>query len=536
MDALTYLQNMVISYSNLKDSSIILTGIISVSILLVIELFSFVFIRISDKKWNLKQNLLKITLLQSFRIFLRFLIIYLFLMAIKSPEEADYPARLIYRGAELAILSFGIISAVLKMVRVVKKRSPDSTKDFTAGDKLKITSEKSIRIIVFLIVFSLFISQLKREFALELQTELWISLIVIINSILLMIALFFAVEKILPQIQNYMNEHFPSGLSRLFLLIIAGPLKVFIIALFLISIKPVMPEQSKLMDITSKLIEITASAAIIMVLFNFIEIFITRLSKYSELETNSLDKTLIEMIRMIIRVCFIVVFIFLSIRVITGKPLTTLLAGLGIGGLAVALAAQDTLKNFFGSIMIMIDKPFKVGERITGEGYDGTIESIGFRSTRIRTLTGNQVVIPNDKVAQSSIENIGRRQSIRRLTNITITYSTPPEKVELALSIIRGILDNHEGMPQDMPPRVFFNEFNAASLNILVLYWYSPPNYWEFMRFSEEVNLKIMKMFAAEGIEFAFPTYTTYLEQEDGKSLKLDIGDSRLSDGIKLTE
>ena len=536
MHFFSYLQKILISYSNLENNSIILAGIISLSVILLTELFSFVLLKKISKNGNLKHSLLKITMCQSLRVFLRFLIVYLFLMSIKSPKETEYPASLIYRAVELAILSIGIIAVVFKMVKVVKKRSIDSTIDSTTTDKLKRTSEKSLRIIVILIVFSLFVSQLKREFTFELQTELWISLIVIINSILLMIVLFFAVERILPQLQNYMDEHFPSGFSRNFLLIIGNPLKIFIITLFLLSIKPMMPEQTKLIEVTSKLIEITASAAILMMLFNLTEIFISRLSKYSELETNSLDKTLIEMIRMIIRVCFITVFIFLSIRVITGKPLTTLLAGLGIGGLAVALAAQDTLKNFFGSLMIMIDKPFKVGERILAEGNDGVIESIGFRSTRIRTLTGNQVVIPNDKVAQASIENIGRRQSIRRLTNITITYSTSPEKVEKALSIIREILDNHEGMPADMPARVYFNEFNAASLNIIVLYWYSPPDYWEFMRFSEEVNLRIMKMFASEGIEFAFPTYTTYLEQEDGKSLKLDISDSIPIPQTKISE
>ncbi|MBI9108256.1 MAG: mechanosensitive ion channel [Spirochaetales bacterium] len=439
-----------------------------------------------------------------------------------------YPVSIIYRGIELAVLNIGSIAAIMKMIQVLKRRSIESSIGTTASGKLKTTSEKGISLIVILLVFSMYISQLKREFSYELKTELWISSIVIINSVLLMMALFFAVEKILPRIQNYLNTHFPSGLAKYFLSIVAGPLKIFVITVFLILIKPVMIEQAKMIDVVVKLIEITISASIIWILSNFVEIFISRLSKYSELDTNSLDKTLIEMIRMIIRVCFIAAFLFLSIRVLTGKPLTTLLAGLGIGGLAVALAAQDTLKNFFGSIMIMTDKPFKVGERISVEGYDGVIESIGFRSTRIRTLTGNQVVIPNDKVAQASIENIGRRQSIRRLTNINITYGTTPKKVEKALSIIRGILDNHEGMLPDMPARVFFNEFNADSLNILVLYWYSPPDYWEFMRFTEEVNLKIMKMFDAEGIEFAFPTYTTYLEQEDGKSIKLNINDSTI--------
>jgi MscS family membrane protein len=219
------------------------------------------------------------------------------------------------------------------------------------------------------------------------------------------------------------------------------------------------------------------------------------------------------------------------LRALSGKPLSTLLAGLGIGGLAVALAAQDTLKNFFGSLMIMLDKPFAIGQRVTFGGYDGTVEEIGFRSTRVRTLTGHQVTIPNEKVASESVENIGRRPSIRRLTNITITYDTPPNKVEKALAIIREILENHEGMESDYPPRVFFNEFNDASLNLIMLYWYHPPDWAAYMAFSERVNLQIMRAFEAEGIEFAFPTTTNYLSQDERRPLHISISnDTELID------
>ena len=164
-----------------------------------------------------------------------------------------------------------------------------------------------------------------------------------------------------------------------------------------------------------------------------------------------------------------------------------------------------------------------LGDRVVLDGIDGPVEDIGFRSTRIRTLTGHLVAIPNEKMATINIENIGRRPSIRRLTNITITYDTPPEKVERALTIIREILENHEGMAPDFPPRVYFNEFNDASLNILMIYWYFPPNYWDFLAFNERVNLQIMRAFEEEGIEFAFPTTTTYLAHDDRRPLSITI-------------
>ena len=207
-----------------------------------------------------------------------------------------------------------------------------------------------------------------------------------------------------------------------------------------------------------------------------------------------------------------------------GLKVSTLLAGLGVGGLAVALAAQDTLKNLLGSIMILLDKPYKVGQRILVKGHDGVVEEIGLRSTRIRLLTGHQTVIPNDEMAKIDIENIGQRPHIRRRTNIGITYDTPPEKIEKAVDIILKILDNHEGMDPGFPPRAYFNEYNPYSLNIWVSYWYHPADYWDYMKFSQGVNLQIAREFQKEGIKFAFPTSTTYLSQDDNQPLVVNLG------------
>jgi MscS family membrane protein len=259
-------------------------------------------------------------------------------------------------------------------------------------------------------------------------------------------------------------------------------------------------------------IDVLSTLAVVLFVYRLIELLIFELSKFAEREDNLLDKSFVQMMRMITRIIVIVFGAIYLLRVISGKPLSALLAGLGIGGLALALAAQDTLKNFFGSIMIMLDKPFTVGQRVTAGGIDGTVEEIGFRSTRVRTLTGHLVTIPNEKLATDSVENIGRRPSIRRLTNITITYDTPPEKVEKAVSIIREILDNHEGMDPDFPPWVYFNEFNDTSLNILMIYWYFPPDYKAYLNFTE-------------GIEFAFPTTTTYLAHDNRRPLHISISD-----------
>ena len=210
-----------------------------------------------------------------------------------------------------------------------------------------------------------------------------------------------------------------------------------------------------------------------------------------------------------------------------GVSLVPLIAGLGVGGLAVALAARPTLENLIGGFMILLDRPYRVGQRVLVKGYDGNVEKIGWRSTRIRLRTGPQVTIPNEEMARLDLENIERRQFIRRLANITITYGTPPEKVERAVQIIKDILDSHEGMEPGAPPWVYFNEFNADSLNIVVYYWYHPPNLEKFLAFSEKVNLKIMRAFEKEGIEFAFPTTTNYLTQAEGQPLNVKIDNAQ---------
>jgi MscS family membrane protein len=198
-----------------------------------------------------------------------------------------------------------------------------------------------------------------------------------------------------------------------------------------------------------------------------------------------------------------------------GIPLTTLLAGAGVSGLALALAAQDSLKNILGSMMIMLDKPFRVGERIVVRGYDGIVEDIGLRSTKIRLLTGHLVSIPNEEMDRVEIENIGRRPFIRRAVTIELPSDTPSVKILRALDILRTILENHEGMAEDLPPRVFLRDINESSVGIFMVYWYHPPKYWDFLAFSERVTLEMSEQFESEGISFAAPALTVHIPPDE---------------------
>lgn len=201
-----------------------------------------------------------------------------------------------------------------------------------------------------------------------------------------------------------------------------------------------------------------------------------------------------------------------------GIPISTLLASAGIGGLAVALAAQDTLKNLFGTIMLLTDKPFRVGERILFKNYDGVVEDIGLRSTKVRLLTGHQVILPNDELARTDIENVGRRLHIRRTAVLEIPAATSVAKIRRALEIVRAALENHEGMRGDFPPRVYLRDFKESSVGIFFIYWYHPPNYWDFLAFSERVNLEILERLESEQIPFALPAISVQMSDADDRA------------------
>lgn len=249
-------------------------------------------------------------------------------------------------------------------------------------------------------------------------------------------------------------------------------------------------------------------------------------------QDNSTSKMFAPAIRKTLRVAVVILVLIQLFQILSDKPIASVIAGLGIGGLAVALAAQDTLKHFIGSFVIAGDRPFEIGDRVVVDGHDGPVESIGMRSTRIRTLEGHLVSIPNGELANRTIRNIGKRPFIRRVGNVTITYDTPSAKIERAVEILKEILDNHEGMHEELPPRVYFNELNSASLNILFLYWYHPPDYWAYMDFTQKVNLEIMRRFNAEGIDFAFPTQTLHLAGDKARPLNVGLtGNHQNTDG-----
>lgn len=246
------------------------------------------------------------------------------------------------------------------------------------------------------------------------------------------------------------------------------------------------------------------------------------LKRFGSDDSVNIDDMLIPIVGKSIRVAVVILVVLQSAQALSDQPITSILAGIGIGGLALGLAAQDTIRNFFGSLMIFADKPFNVGELIDLDGKLGSVLEVGVRTTKIRTLDGHVLTVPNGNLANMTIHNIGKRQYIRRVFDVTITYDTTPDMVQRAREILVEILDNHEGMNEDLPPKVYFDNLNSDSLNLKCFYWYHPPDFWAYMEFTEKVNSEIFRRFNEEGIDFAFPTQTIYLAGD--KDRPVDIG------------
>ncbi len=241
-----------------------------------------------------------------------------------------------------------------------------------------------------------------------------------------------------------------------------------------------------------------------------------------------MDSLLIDLIRKTVKVVVILIAVLFILQNILSLNITSLLAGAGVVGLAIAFAAQETIANVFGSIMIVLDRPFSIGDRVRIGDVDGMVEAVGLRSTQIRSLDGFLFCVPNRQVADGTIENIALRPTIKWPFSIGLTYDTTPEKMEEACRILHEILDGHPGFNMEtQPPIIYFTDYKDWSLNISVIVWFQTLDYLQFLRWKHEINLEILRRFNAAGLNFAFPTNTTFVAGDRNYPLELLSGDRR---------
>jgi len=194
-----------------------------------------------------------------------------------------------------------------------------------------------------------------------------------------------------------------------------------------------------------------------------------------------------------------------------GVNITTVVAGLGVGGVAIALAVQSILGDIFASLSIVLDKPFVIGDYIVVDNFRGTVEHIGLKTTRLRSLSGEQLVFSNNDLLKSRIQNYKRMNERRASFSIGVTYQTSYKNLKKIPDIIKTIIEKNENARFD---RSHFYSYGDFSLNFQTVYWVTIPDYSIFMDTQQEINLAIFKKFEEEGIEFAYPTQTIFVEKE----------------------
>lgn len=198
--------------------------------------------------------------------------------------------------------------------------------------------------------------------------------------------------------------------------------------------------------------------------------------------------------------------------------ITSLLAGLGIGGLAFALAAKDTVENIFGSITILIDRPFQIGDWVVIGGVEGSVESLGLRSTRIRTFYNSLITVPNSNLIKANVDNMGARRYRRISVMINVTYNTPPEKIDAFCEGIRELIRQHP-YTWKHNYHAWLNQFGSHSLDILLYCFLETPDWPTELRERHRLFVDIVRLAKRIGVEFAFPTQTLYLERGAGPAV-----------------
>ena len=193
-----------------------------------------------------------------------------------------------------------------------------------------------------------------------------------------------------------------------------------------------------------------------------------------------------------------------------GVDITALVAGLGIGGLALAMASKESLENLLGSFTIFLDKPFTVGDTVTAGSVTGKVEKVGFRSTQLRTFDKSLVTVPNKMMVDAELDNLGMRPVRRVKFDIGLNYETTAEQIKKIVSDIQTMVDDHPRTNDE--GKVRFQEFGSSSLDVLVIYFVDSPSWDDLIDVREDINYKIMEIVKKHNSDFAFPSTTVYLQ------------------------
>ncbi len=251
--------------------------------------------------------------------------------------------------------------------------------------------------------------------------------------------------------------------------------------------------------------------SIFWIIIRFVDYISLILHKKAEQTENRMDDQLIPFVIDIIKIITYIFGLIIVMSNVFNINITALATGLGIGGIAIAMASKESLENLLGSFTIFLDQPFTVGDIVTVGTITGTVEKVGFRSTRIRTFDKSLVTVPNKKMIDAELDNLGMRPVRRVKFNIGLTYDTSPEQIKAIVLEIQEMINKHKDTNQE--GKVRFQEFGSSSLDILIVYFVQSPKWEILINVKEDINYKIMEIVKRNKSDFAFPSTTVYLNK-----------------------
>lgn len=333
-------------------------------------------------------------------------------------------------------------------------------------------------------------------------------LLLIILSMVIFYVFTFLFEKLI--FQTLLSLGY-KDVARKYIHPVAKPFSILVVVFFLIVFVRVL----QLPPITAKYIQLVLNAAVplfaTLVFYHLVDVLMLYFEKLAGRTETTLDDQLVPLLRKTLKAFVVIVGVLFVLQNLNFN-ITALLAGVSIGGLAFALAAQDTIKNFFGSLMIFVDRPFQIGDWISsGSDIDGTVEEVGFRSTRIRTFRNSVTSVPNGKLADQTVDNHGMRRYRRFYTQIAITYDTPADLIELFVDGLKKIVESHPKTRKDFY-EIHLNDLADYSINIMFYIFFAVPTWSEELKYRHEILLSIIRLAEKLNIRFAFPTQTLHME------------------------
>ncbi len=312
------------------------------------------------------------------------------------------------------------------------------------------------------------------------------------------------------------------------------PTLLLLIAVTMLVGFPVLDFDPDIEDIVKTIARLLSTASAVLFGFRAIDVLADWMARRAARTSSKLDDQLIPLLRTGLKIFVSIVGVLFILQNLNVN-VASLIAGVGIGGLAIALAAQDTIKNLLGGVTIFSDKPFRIGDWVIIGNVEGTVEEVGFRSTRIRTFANSLVTVPNARMTDTDVDNMGIRRWRRYKTTLGLDYRSTTNQVQAFVEGVRAIIRANPQMRKDYY-MVEFHGFGPSSLDILVYCFIDAPTWNAELRTRHVLNLDIMRLAEQIKVEFAFPTQTIRITETPDQSLPIPEIPSRQSLGNTIAE